>query len=76
MGGATLKPGQTSIPRLVDLRAYEAAGIGHVMPTGRLETRHPCGEQVRHPRFAHPARERCIDCIERVGIVVPAPRGE
>lgn len=60
-GSHTIASGP-SLPRLVDLRAYDATGVGHVLP-GRFETRHPCGEQVRAERFAHPARTYCPGCV-------------
>lgn len=71
-GSHTLRPGPT-IPRLVDLAAYDSQGVGHIPPASRFETRHPCGEQVRAERFRHPATERCADCIGAVGITVDAP---
>lgn len=60
-GGHTIRTASPS-PRLVDLRAY-ADGVGHVMPAGRFETRHPCGEQVRAERFARPATAPCATCV-------------
>lgn len=59
-GGHTLNAPRP--PRLADLRAYDSAGVGHVVP-GRHETRHPCGEQVRAERFAHPATVPCAGCV-------------
>ena len=74
MGGQTLR--RPTIPRLADLRAYDAGGLGHIVPEGRGVTRHPCGEPLRAERFAHPATGRCADCIGAVGLVVAAPESE
>ena len=71
----TLRPGAPTIPRLADLRAYDAEGVGHVLPA-RFATRHPCGEAVRAERFAHPATTRCPECVGKIGITVNTPESE
>lgn len=71
-GSHTIRSGRPTIPRLPDLIAYDASGLGHIA-TALHATRHPCGEPVRAERFRWPATARCPECIGTVGITVDAP---
>jgi hypothetical protein len=65
MGGHTLKAPDRDWLALAD-------GIGHSQPRhGRDRT--ACGLQRIDPRFAHPIRVRCPECLEVVGMAVRRP---
>lgn len=66
---ATATIGGSKVPYLSQLRAYDDQGVGHIIPA-RGVTRHPCGEPVRAERQAWPASTRCLDCIDKAGVVV------
>lgn len=50
-----------------------ADGIAHAQPArGRRWT--ACGKPRIDPRYAHPIRSRCPDCLSIVGLTVAVPR--
>lgn len=64
MGGQTLKPGSYDWLALAD-------GLTHAQPRHGRE-RAACDAPRIDPRFHHPGRPRCPECLDRIGIVVHA----
>ena len=64
MASATLRPTAPDWLALAD-------GIGHAQPRyGREKA--ACGNPRIEPRFAHPIKRRCTECLDLVGISVTA----
>jgi hypothetical protein len=64
MGGHTIRPAARDWLALSD-------GIGHSQTRFGRE-RAACDAQRIDPRFAHPIRERCPGCLDKVGVQVQA----